>query len=55
MSNNLIVDMRNFQFLLFKATDLIGSVYRNGNITFFDRHLLASPVGNRLKIIDLKK
>ncbi|KAI6190657.1 Utp12 domain-containing protein [Aphelenchoides bicaudatus] len=38
----------------FQATDLIGSVYQNGNITFFDRHLLASPIGNRLKVIDLK-
>ncbi|KAI6224160.1 hypothetical protein M3Y95_00853700 [Aphelenchoides besseyi] len=39
---------------LFQPSDLVGSVYKNANVTFFDSSLLASPVGNRVKIIDLK-
>ncbi|KAI6219131.1 Periodic tryptophan protein 2-like protein [Aphelenchoides fujianensis] len=39
---------------LFQPSDLLGSVYKNGNVQFFDAGLLASPIGNRVKIIDLK-
>ncbi|KAI6193656.1 Periodic tryptophan protein [Aphelenchoides besseyi] len=39
---------------LFQPSDLVGSVYKNANVTFFDSSLLASPVGNKVKIIDLK-
>ncbi|KAI6185176.1 Utp12 domain-containing protein [Aphelenchoides fujianensis] len=39
---------------LFQPSDLLGSVYKNGNVQFFDEGLLASPIGNRVKIIDLK-
>ncbi|KAI6217997.1 Periodic tryptophan protein 2-like protein [Aphelenchoides fujianensis] len=39
---------------LFQPSDVLGSVYKNGNVQFFDAGLLASPIGNRVKIIDLK-
>ncbi|KAI6218490.1 Periodic tryptophan protein 2-like protein [Aphelenchoides fujianensis] len=39
---------------MFLPSDLLGSVYKNGNVQFFDAGLLASPIGNRVKIIDLK-
>ncbi|KAK0416786.1 hypothetical protein QR680_012686 [Steinernema hermaphroditum] len=39
----------------FRFADLVGSVYKNGNITFTaDGNSIVSPVGNKVKCYDLK-
>uniref|UniRef100_A0A183C2F9 WD_REPEATS_REGION domain-containing protein n=1 Tax=Globodera pallida TaxID=36090 RepID=A0A183C2F9_GLOPA len=41
----------NYQF-----ADIIGTVYRNGQVKFMpDGNVLLSPIGNRLKTLDLKR
>jgi periodic tryptophan protein 2 len=42
--------------LSFKFQNLIGSVYKHGNISFSpNKNLLFSPIGNKLTCIDLEK
>ena len=37
-------------------SNLLGAVYRKGNLEFFpDGFKVASPVGNRISVFDLKK
>lgn len=43
-------------FQLFQFNNLLGTVYRKGNLVFSnDGNSIISPVGNRITIYDLKK
>lgn len=40
----------------FQFSSLIGTVYRDGNVTFStDGNSIISPVGNKITVFDLKK
>ncbi|CAD5226251.1 unnamed protein product [Bursaphelenchus okinawaensis] len=38
----------------FQLSDVVGAVFQNGNLKFFDKNHLACPIGNRVKVMDLK-
>ena len=43
-------------FFFFQFSNLLGSVYKKGNVLFTpDGNSVISPVGNRVSIFDLKK
>ena len=47
---------RGLNAILFQFNNLLGTVYRKGNLVFSsDGNSVISPVGNRLTIFDLKK
>ena len=51
-----VMTVMGYSFLLFQFSNLLGSVYKKGNVLFTpDGNSVISPVGNRVSIFDLKK
>ena len=49
-------NVTTYTLFFFQFSNLLGTVYREGNLTFTpDGNSVISPVGNRLSIFDLKK
>uniref|UniRef100_A0AC35G765 Periodic tryptophan protein 2 n=1 Tax=Panagrolaimus sp. PS1159 TaxID=55785 RepID=A0AC35G765_9BILA len=39
----------------YEFSDMIGSSYKNGNISFLGPHTVVSPVGNKIKVFNIKE